>query len=127
MHCIFVVDSKCHICRSITFTVTVNNHLNTLLLERCVIVVYVLYRIAIGNIQNFLGNGNTFVWLWKHDTLIWWMNEQIWLNEHWTVALFTLLTFRVFYCICNILFYPPWYSFRWIIFIKYYPWTIFQY
>ena len=31
-------------------------------------------------------------------------------------------------CLCSILFYPPWYSFRRIIFnIKYYPWTIFQY
>ena len=31
-------------------------------------------------------------------------------------------------CLCNILFYPPLYSLRQIIFnIKYYPWTIFQY
>ena len=61
---LFAVNWKCGDCRSITFTVIVNNHLNTLLLERWGIVVYVLYRIAVGNNQTFLGNKNMTMESW---------------------------------------------------------------
>ena len=95
---------KCHSLCSITFTVTVNNRPNTLLVEKCWMILYWT--------KKYLWIVHSWLPLWFSLTLFHWnwvhgngnmtvnsdegTNKYEWMNiaDHWTFALFMLSTLK---------------------------------